>query len=266
VLLIGSPNQMDRAFYASGWSLAHRKSPLSLFRMYYALAKRLGYPRAPMNALTLNGVPSAFVHQKTLDTVEKRHHVRLWQYPQRENVWLGAAAQDVGFRFELMHWTHYTDPNIDDERAKIVNDLAFTGCVNAVGLLSRPSLDLVQDSKAEHPIVTDGDAAVIQLKDCIHPNLMPGVSEMSASHQPRRLVHALHAFRDDLVGSNILFTTYNTLKLLKKHNAEPSTIRPRLASGAPRRLDWLPPMDLLDIQPETPGGIVTSRIDQWQSH
>jgi hypothetical protein len=28
VLLIGSPNQMDRAFHASGWSLAQRKSPI----------------------------------------------------------------------------------------------------------------------------------------------------------------------------------------------------------------------------------------------
>ena len=59
-----------------------------------------------MNALSLNGVPSAFVEQKGLDTVQKRHHVRVWQHPQRANVWLGAAAEDIGFRFKLMHWTH----------------------------------------------------------------------------------------------------------------------------------------------------------------
>src|SRR5947209_3897384 len=33
VLLIGSRKQMDRAFHASGWSQAQRKSPLSLYRM-----------------------------------------------------------------------------------------------------------------------------------------------------------------------------------------------------------------------------------------
>lgn len=250
VLLIGSPDQMDRAFSASGWSLAHRKSPMSLFRMYYGLTKRVGYPKAPMNALRLNGVPSAFVHQKTLDTVERRHHVRLWQYPQKENVWLGAAAQDVGFRFQVMHWTHYTEPNIDSERAKIVNDLAFTGCVNAVGLLPRPSADLVQDPKAAHPIVTDGDVAVIQLNDCTHPNLMPGVSEVSAVHQRGRLARVLHAFRDDLVASNILFTTYNTLKLLKKHRPEPAPIERQLVKGAARGLDWLPPTASLEAHPE----------------
>jgi hypothetical protein len=250
VLLIGSPNQMDRAFHASGWSLAQRKSPMSLFRMYHALAKRLGYPKAPMNALTLNGVPSAFVHQKALDTVERRHHVRLWQYAQKENVWLGAAAEDVGFRFEVTHWTHYTEPNIDNERAKIVNDLAFTGCVNAVGLLSRPSADLVQDPKAEHPILTDGDVAVIQLNDCSHPNIMPGVSEMS--NQPRRvrLTHVLRAFRNDLVGSNILFTTFNTLKLLKKDNAETTSMEPQLGNRVTRGLDWLPATASRETHPE----------------
>jgi hypothetical protein len=240
VLLIGSPNQMDRAFHASGWSLAQRKSPMSLFRMYHALTKRLGYPRAPMNALTLNGVPSAFVHQKTLDTVERRHHVRLWQYPQKENVWLGAAAEDVGFRFAVAHWTHYTDPNIDNERAKIVNDLAFTGCVNAIGLLSRAAVDLLQDPKAEHPILTDGDVVVIRLNDCIHPNIMPGVIEMFPLPRQRRLTHVLRALRNDLVGSNILFTTYNTFKLRKRHNMDPTSTETQLGNRVRRGLDWLP--------------------------
>jgi hypothetical protein len=83
VLFLGSRSQMDRAFYASGWVQSQRKSPISLYRMYLALTKRSGYPKAPTNALTLNGVPSAFVQLKSLDTVQKRHHVRVWQYPHR---------------------------------------------------------------------------------------------------------------------------------------------------------------------------------------
>jgi len=80
----------------------------------------------------------------------------LWQYPHRENIWLGTAAEDIGFRFELTHWTHSTDPDIDSERAKIVNDLAFAGCINAAALLPRDSADLVQDPKAEYPIAATG--------------------------------------------------------------------------------------------------------------
>ena len=93
---------------------------MSLFRMYHALAKRLGYPSAPMNALTLNGVPSAFVHQKTLDTVERRHHVRLWQYPQKENVVLKRRGGRCRVFDSNCTGLIYTELNIDNERAKIV--------------------------------------------------------------------------------------------------------------------------------------------------
>jgi hypothetical protein len=241
VLFLGSRSEMDRAFHASGWALAQRKSPISLYRMYLALTKRYGYPRAPTNALTLNGAPSTFVQQKSLDTVQKRHHVRVWQYPQREDVWLGAAAEDVGFRFERTHWTHSTDPHIDSERAKVVNDLAFVGCVHAAGLISRISADLVQDPRAEYPILTDGDIAVVRLNDCVDPAAMPGVGETSDLHRHGRPARALAAFRDDLVRSNIVFTTYNTFKFLGKHEAEPRTAHTRLVNGEPRELDWLTP-------------------------
>jgi LssY-like putative type I secretion system component LssY len=215
---------------------------MSLYRMYHALSKRHGYPRAPMNTLTLNGAPSAFVRQKSLNTVQKRHHVRLWQHPLRADIWLGTAAEDVGFRFELTHWTHSTDPNIDNEQAKVVNDLVFTGCVSSAGLLPRASTDLVQDPKAEYPIVTDRDVAVVQLNDCIHPNLMAGVNETSGLHRRGRLARALTAFRDDLVRSNIVFTTYNTVKLLVKHKATPTTAHASPINAEPRGLDWLSPI------------------------
>jgi len=41
------------------------------------------YAKVSMNTLTLNGMPSDFVYQKSLNTVQKRHHARLWKQPQR---------------------------------------------------------------------------------------------------------------------------------------------------------------------------------------
>jgi hypothetical protein len=251
MLLIGSRSQLDQAFHASGWSKAQRKSPMSLYRMYHALTKRNGYPKAPMNALRLSGAPSAFVYQKGLDTVQKRHHVRFWQYSQRTNIWLGAAAEDVGFRFKWTHWTHSTDPNIDSERAKVVNDLAYTGCVSAAGLLPRASTQLIQDPKAKRPILTDGSVAVIRLDDCFHPNVMAGVEKTPALRQGGRVAGMLAALRVDLVRSNILFTTYNTLKLLPKYKAEPTMRRPALIEEEPRGLDWLTSLAPLPSRPQT---------------
>jgi hypothetical protein len=242
LVLIGSREQMDRAFHASGWSQAQKKSPMALFRMYHALTKRHGYPNAPMNTLTLNGVSSVFVHQKSLDTVQKRHHVRWWQYPQRADIWLGAAAEDVGFRFKLAHWTHSTDPNIDRERGKVVNDLAFTGCVEAAGLIPRTPAALTQSREAEYPAVTDGKIAVVRLNDCIHPNLMAGVSDANATRGRARLPGTLAAFRDDLVRSNILFITYNTLKLLANGKTKQTTADATPSIANRGGLDWLPPI------------------------
>jgi hypothetical protein len=99
----------------------------------------------------------------------------------------------------------------------------------------------MQDPEAEHPIVTDGDVAVIRLNDCIHPNLMAGVGETPSLHQRGRLVRALKAFRDDFVRSNIFFTTYNTLKLLT-HRGRPKTTHGPALNGEARRLDWLVPI------------------------
>ncbi len=56
LLFLGSREEMDRAFHAAGWSRAERRSPMSLYRMYHALAERIGYGRAPMDTLTLNAM------------------------------------------------------------------------------------------------------------------------------------------------------------------------------------------------------------------
>ena len=249
VLLIGSRAQIDRAFQASGWARAQRRSVMSLYRIYHALSNRHGYPRAPMNTLRLNGVPSAFVHQKSLDTVEKRHHVRFWQYPGRADVWLSTAAEDVGFRFELAHWTHYTDPQIDSERAKVVNDLAFTGCVSAAGLLSRPAGEPHPDPKAKHPIITDGEVAVIQLNACNDPSRMAGVGD-TPLYKRGRLANAATSFRDDIVRSNIFFTTYNTLRLLARHRIKPERGDLLQRDAHSRELDWLTSTASLQSRPE----------------
>ena len=121
-----------------------------------------------------------------------------------------------------------------------MNDLAFAGCVEAAGLLSRASKDLVQDPKAQYPIVTDGKIAVVRFNDCVDPKPMAGVSEASALPQRGRVARTLTVLRDELVRSNILFTTYNTFRLLGKHRAGPRNARTQFVNAKPRELDWLP--------------------------
>jgi hypothetical protein len=240
LLFFGSRQQLDRAFHAAGWSLAERKSAMSLYRMYYALTVRVGYRRAPMDTLTLNGVSPDFEYQKSLDTVEKRHHVRLWREPQRADVWLGTAAEDIGFRFDVTHWTHSSDPRIDNERAKVVDDLAFTGCIDRAELLTRNSPDVLQDPKAARSISTDGQIAILRLNDCSSPKTMVGVDTVSSSHPRGRLSRALISFRKGALGSSkILFNTYNILKCVSGGGTSRRATQPSTTNAPQRGLDWL---------------------------
>jgi hypothetical protein len=239
LLFLGSRQQMDRAFHAAGWSLADRKSPMSLYRMYYALTVRVGYSRAPMDTLTLNGVPSDFEYQKNLDTVEKRHHVRLWKAPQRASVWLGTAAEDVAFRFDVTHWTHSSDPRIDNERAKVVNDLTFTGCIDRAELLARNSPEMLQDPHAAR-LITDGQIAVLRLNDCSSPKTMVGVETVSLSHPPGPSTRVLISFRKGVLGSSkILFNAYNALKCVSGRGTSRRATQPSSINAPQRGLDWL---------------------------
>jgi hypothetical protein len=246
LLFLGSRQQMDRAFHAAGWSMADRKSPMSLYRMYYALTVRVGYRRAPMDTLTLNGARSDFEYQKSLDTVQKRHHVRLWKDAQRANVWLGTAAEDVAFRFEVTHWTHSIDPRIDNERAKVVDDLAFTGCLDRAALLARNAPELLQDPKAAHTILTDGDIAVLRFKHYCSPKIMVGVDAASPSRPRGQLARVFLSLRKGALSLfKIFFTTYNAVKYLGQRQLLPPARQ--MSNLDARGLDWLrslPPADL----------------------
>lgn len=247
----GTAVQLAHAFESAGWTEAHRRSPVSLYRMYLALTKRKGYPKAPMNVLTLNGALPTLVYQKSLDTVEKRHHVRLWAHPEFPNLWLAAASEDVGFQFRSAHWTHLTSPIIDAERAKVVNDLAFTGCVETVGLLPRTS-SVERAGFGEHLMTeTDERIAAVQLTPCIRPHVMPGVQSSSSGIHHRRIYQIFGSVKGDLLRSNIFFMVYNTARALTtkspRQSPESVTVRQNLA--------WLPSSDAIrgDVAPQRKG-------------
>ncbi len=139
--------------------------------------------------------------------------MRLWREPHSADVWLGTAAEDIAFRFDVTHWTHSSDPMIDNERTKVVDDLAFTGCIDRAELLARDSPKVLQDPKAARLTLTDGKIAAVQLDDCSSPKTMVGVETVPPSHPRGRLSRAMISFRKGVLGSSkILFSTYNPLK------------------------------------------------------
>lgn len=205
VVLLGTRQQIERAFRAAGWYGEQRHSALALYRMYHCLVQRTGYSMGPMTRLRLNGRYPDAVYQKSLDTFSKRHHIRLWR-ESAPDVWVGATTQDISLTFRRMHVTHASDGEIDNERAKVVNDLWLTGCVSEASTLRRDQLRIQEP--AGLPISTDGDVAVLRLNDCETrlPTWFAGNKPPNVRNYP--LSHIFFAIGSDLAHSNPLTLGY----------------------------------------------------------
>jgi hypothetical protein len=206
ILLIGSQQEVERAFRAAGWNGTEPHGIIALYRMYHCMVQRAGYSRAPMTNLKFHGNPPDTAFQKSLDTLAKRHHIRLW-HEEQSRVWFGAATEDVKYELRALHLTHGTDRYIDNERAKVVNDLTFTGCIDRGALVPRTSLNRFQEDA--NSILTDGDVAVLELNACNNPHLMPSDPK---TPRPVRAIRVALAVGEDIARSNPVSVGYAMTK------------------------------------------------------
>jgi hypothetical protein len=173
LVFLGTRKQLLRAFASAGWTPAAELDPATRYEIVRALAESRAYAEAPMSRLLLGGEPPALVFEKTLNTINKRHHLRVWQIADGWNgqtVWTAAATHDIGIGFSSKKTLiHRIDSEIDKERSKVVNDLLFTGCVDGVDMLNRPQVPRVTYNATGDHLFTDGRVAVLRLRSCIEP-------------------------------------------------------------------------------------------------
>jgi hypothetical protein len=81
-------------------------------------------------------------------------------------VWAVAATHDIGISFSQQDYTftHRIDSQIDRERAKVVNDLIFTGRTQGVALVDRPEVPQHGQNATGDNLDTDGKTAVLLVK------------------------------------------------------------------------------------------------------
>jgi hypothetical protein len=77
-----------------------------------------------------------------------------------------AATHDTGIDFSQENRTfiHKIDPQIDRERAKVVNDLIFGGHVRSVAIVDRPAVPERGQNATGDNIETDAKMAVLVLQ------------------------------------------------------------------------------------------------------
>jgi hypothetical protein len=127
------------------------------------------YRYSPVSPLYLFGRSQDFALQRIRESINERLHVRLWITELRyggKPVWVGQASRDIGVRFTLQTWnltTHRIDPNVDEARDYVLEDLLEAqrvekiGYVGGVGECDRttPRYNLTGD-----PYFTDGNRAI----------------------------------------------------------------------------------------------------------
>ena len=154
IALIGTRDQLRRAFAAAGW---HEADPLSLsssWRMTLAFVLNRSYPTAPFSTLYLFGRGQDIGFQRPIGgSPRKRNHVRFWAIsivqaeaelntpefwrnappPQdREPViWVGAGTRDTGLSLTRLSFqvTHATDADTNAERDFIIGELDRCGAI-----------------------------------------------------------------------------------------------------------------------------------------
>jgi hypothetical protein len=220
LLLVGSRQEMDRAFDSAGWTTSVPFSAASRWQAVRAIAEKHSYPEAPMRTLTLAGAPADASRQKTLNTFEKRHHLRIWHRPESwggRDVWLIAASHDVGTTFSLrpFGFTHTIDPNVDTERNKVVHDLEFTGCVDTVGWAQRASELRVADGRDRSQLTTDHRVAIVVLNSCTATGQTEAIitEDRGPGVMVRQIRRVTLVGRNHLLRNNLPWRTYEAGKL-----------------------------------------------------
>jgi hypothetical protein len=217
VAFVGSREQIEHAFKESGWSVPERPSVRSFTHFYAAFNAMRPYSRAPVSRLLYRGAPPDLIFERSLNTVSKRDHVRIWRVGSFENqqVWLGAAIHDrgIGFRLATFKFTHEIDDTIDSERTDVVNDLAFAGCSQSVSYVV-PSPSSSRLFILNNRLETDGRIAVVFLSQCSEPSQaaagpMPKPPGNKVTRLTRRLILET---RNYVLRDNAYYWTFEFIK------------------------------------------------------
>ena len=166
LLFLGSEDVLIKAFEAAGWSQAQQLSKQSKLETFRAMVEQRGYKEAPVSTLLLEGRPPDLVFEKLNNTFAARHHLRIWRRPGTfggKAIWVSSSTHDTGIDFSEQNHTfiHKIDSNIDHERAKVVNDLLFTGLVKGLSLVDRPEVPTKGYNATGDQVLTDGRMAVL---------------------------------------------------------------------------------------------------------
>ena len=162
------------AFIRAGWAPTASMRGGSVIKTGVAGIFGTGYRYAPISPLYLFGRSQDIALQKARDNVHERNHLRLWLAPvtcRGRPVMIGQISRDIGTRLTTKSptlTTHKIDPDVDETRAYLTQDLLYSQALKAWGhvdggtpaAFENPAKNLTGD-----PYFTDGMISVYFLTD-----------------------------------------------------------------------------------------------------
>jgi hypothetical protein len=170
LVLVGHDNDVFPAFIRRGWHGTEIVWSHAVWRTIKSFMQGSRYRYSPISPLYVYGRPQDLAAQKARGTIHERNHLRLWLAPIRfrgQPVWVGQISRDIGVKFTTKSptiSTHVIDPNVDEARRYLIEDLAYSQALARIALAKgvgaanedSPRTNLVGD-----PYYTDGLRAVM---------------------------------------------------------------------------------------------------------
>jgi hypothetical protein len=171
LVVIGKLETMLSAFLAR-WDESETITFATCWKTVRAFLLGSQYRYSPVSPLYLFGRSQDIALQRSRRSINERIHLRLWLTPLRfeqNPVWVGQISRDIGVRFTTKVWnltTHRIDPDVDESRDYVVEDLLQAERVEAAGYLDGVGtcdLATARRNLTGDPFFTDGKRAVILL-------------------------------------------------------------------------------------------------------
>jgi hypothetical protein len=170
LVIIGGVDDAFAALVRRGWRPTERTWRGSVIRMVNSALAGERYPYAPVSPLYFYGRRHDLALQKARDNIHQRNHLRLWLSPMRyrgKSVWVGQISRDIGSRLTIHSpylTTHKIDPNVDEARVALTEDLAYSQNLVAIGLVTgvgAATRDAPRENLTTDPYYTDGFRVVL---------------------------------------------------------------------------------------------------------
>lgn len=165
IAFIGEYEELVNALILSGWDETEVTSAGSILKTVKAYLKGEAYANAIVSPLHLFGRHQDMTFQRPRKSISARNHLRLWMTNfsfSGKQVWIGQISRDIGLAFSFKVWppfTHRIDPDTDDARMFLLEDLLINGLIESVGFtegVGKAEFSAPRYNLAGHPYFTDG--------------------------------------------------------------------------------------------------------------